>query len=508
MFKNIVANFIGRFWSILSNFLFIPLYIHFLGFESYSIISFTLVITGLMAVLDAGLTATLSREFSRADQSEIDKVKIFKTLESSYFIIVGLCVVLIFAFSNIIADNWLNVKTFESERISFFLKVIGFEVGFQLLLRFYMGGLLGLEKQVRANMYQVGWGAVRNGLVIIILMFVPTLEMFFIWQTVSTLIFTVLVRFYLNEALMGFHRFDFTFKIERIVLEKIWRFAGGVLLISLVSSLNTQMDKIVISKLLPVESLGYYTLSVSLAMGIIVLINPISVALLPRFTALFSSKRDIEASLLFNKVNLFVAILIFSIMANMSFFSKELIWIWTGSIEIANRSHLFLPIIAASAGMISLTILPYDIAIANGYTKLNNILGLLSLFITLPGYWLATQSYGAIGAAYVACGIQTVNAFVYIYIINKKFIKTNSIKNLYLKQILFPLVISFFIAFGFSFIPDWVSKYRMISLFWIMISTIVTIGICTIILVEKKEIKKIINLFTMFKKYKVDDSTY
>ena len=78
MLKNIVANFVGRFWSILSNFLFIPLYIHYLGFESYSVISFTLVVAGLMAILDVGLTATLSREFARKDTASDEKVKIFK----------------------------------------------------------------------------------------------------------------------------------------------------------------------------------------------------------------------------------------------------------------------------------------------------------------------------------------------------------------------------------------------------------------------------------------------
>jgi O-antigen/teichoic acid export membrane protein len=499
MFKNIIANFIGRFWSILSNFLFIPLYIHYLGFESYSIISFTLVIAGLMAVLDAGLTATLSREFSRMDNAINDKIQVFKTLESFYFVIIGLCIILIFTLSRIIADNWLNLKTFEPERVSFFLKVISFDVGFQLLFRFYMGGLLGLEKQVKANMYQVGWGILRNGLVVIALMVIPTLEMFFIWQTISTVIFAILLRLSLNEALIGFYKFDFKFKIEHIVLKKIWRFAGGVLLISLVASLNTQMDKIVISKLLPVESLGYYTLAVSLSMGIIVLINPISVALLPRFTALYSSGKNDEASILFNKVNLFVAILIFSIMANMSFFSKELIWIWTGNMEIANRAHFYLPIIATSVAMISLTILPYDIAIANGYTKLNNLLGLFSLFITLPGYWLATKSYGAIGAAYVFCGVQTVNTLIYIYLINKKFIKAKCIRNLYFRQMLMPLFISFCIAFGFSFMPDCVNENRIVSFLWIGVSTIFTLGVSTMLLVERNEVKKTINFLTNFK---------
>lgn len=494
MFKNIVANFIGRFWSILSNFLFIPLYIHYLGFESYSIISFTLVIAGLMAVLDAGLTATLAREFSRMDNIHKDKVTVFYTLESSYFVVFGLCIVVIFTFSGIIADNWLNLKTFHPERVSFFLKIISFDVGFQLLFRFYMGGMLGLEKQVKANMYQVGWGVLRNGLVVAALMFVPTLEMFFIWQTISTIIFTILLRLSLNEILIGDYKFDFKFKIERSILKKIGRFAGGVLLISLVASLNTQMDKIVISRLLPVESLGYYTLAVSLSMGIVVLINPISVALLPRFTALYSTGKKEEASLLFNQINLIVAILVFSIMANMVFFSKQLIWIWTGNMEIANHAHIYLPIIATSIAMISLAILPYDIAIANGYTKLNNILGLVSLFVTLPGYWFATKFFGAIGAAYVFCGVQTVSTLIYLFLINKKFIKSKRISNLYLQQMLFPLGISLLIAFCFSFMPSWIIENRIISLVWIGISTIITIGISGMVLIGWKEVKQQLNL--------------
>ena len=63
MKKNIIANLIGKFWSILSAFLFIPLYINFLGFESFSIISFTVIIAGFIAIVEGGLTSPLSREF-------------------------------------------------------------------------------------------------------------------------------------------------------------------------------------------------------------------------------------------------------------------------------------------------------------------------------------------------------------------------------------------------------------------------------------------------------------
>lgn len=493
MKKNIFANVIGRFWSILSNFLFIPLYIRYLGFESYAIISYSLVIAGLMAILDVGLTATLSREFSRIDNSLFEKNRIFRTLETIYFIIIGLCILCVFCLSTFIAEYGLNLKTVRPEIVSYLIEIISFDIGFQLLLRFYSGGLLGLEKQVKANVYQVGWGVLRNGLVVIAIIFVPTLEVFFVWQAVSTLIFVIVFRLSLNKELTGKYKFDLVLRIEKTVFKKIWRFAGGMLLISLVAALNTQMDKMAISTLLPIESLGYYTLAVSLATGILIVVNPISIALLPRFTALYSSGNTVEASKLYNKVNLIVAILVFSIMANMAFFAKELIWIWTGNMKLAEQAFVFIPIISFSFAMLSLATIPYNIAIANGYTKLNYVLGLISLIITLPSYWFITKIYGALGAAVVSCIVQTFITLIYIYVVNVKFLNGKKVSDLFLKQMLFPLILAVLVAFGFSFMPSYVEKSRVIGFVWIGSATIFTIVISSILLFSKDEKIKIKN---------------
>lgn len=495
MIKNIFANFIGRFWGILSGFLFIPLYIHYLGFESYSIISFGLVVAGLMVILDAGLTATLSREFARSDNSHEEKVRIFKTLESSYFILVSICIVVVFSFSHFLAYKWLNLDSFDPSRVSLFLKIISFDIGFQLLLRFYTGGLLGLEKQVKANFYQVGWGMLRNGLVIIPIIFYPRLEVFFIWQTISTIIFTFLLKLSLEKNLNGILKFEFKPIIERVVFKRIWKFAGGMLLISLVAGLNSQMDKIAISKLLSLESLGYYTLSVSLASGIIVLVNPISVAILPRFTALFTTGKNAEASILFHKISLVVSIMVFSVMANMVFFGKELIWIWTGNIELVGHTYNLIPIIAFAYTMIALQVIPFNIAIANGYTKLNNLLGIISLFVTMPGYWLATKYFGALGAASVFCGVQTLITLVYLYFINKKFLRTR-IMTIYLKELIFPLLISLIIVYGFSLLPKFYANSRIMSLAVIGISTIITLTFTSLILISWQDVRFYLNLKT------------
>lgn len=57
--KNIIANLTGSGWVALMSFAFVPLYIHFMGIESYGLVGFYLTLQALFAVLDMGLTATV-----------------------------------------------------------------------------------------------------------------------------------------------------------------------------------------------------------------------------------------------------------------------------------------------------------------------------------------------------------------------------------------------------------------------------------------------------------------
>lgn len=497
--KNIIANLIGKFWSLLSSFLFIPLYIRYLGFESYSVISFTLMIAGIMAILDGGLTATLSREFARKDSNQIEKLKIYKNLETLYFLITMVCIGVIFLLSKIISERWLNVEGFTKDQISLFLKIMSFEVGFQLLFRFYIGGFLGLDRHVQANVFQVGWGVFRNGLVIIFLFWFPTLEMFFLWQTLSTIIFSLLIKIFLDKIFLKKFTFNINLQLERVVLIRIWKFAAGMMLIALVSAFNTQLDKLAISKLLSIENLGYYTLAVSVSQALIIIVNPISTTLLPRFTSHFSAKENDEAKNLYLRTSVLISVLVFSLMMVMSFFAKEIIWIWTNDKNLAIKTHQIIPVISLAYAMYALQPLPYVIAISNGYTKLNNLLGIFSLIITMPGYFFATKYYGLMGAALVFCFVQIVSAVIYIYFINKKFIQSHMIKEVWGKQFVLPFFTAGIVTFLFSKIPMLVDNSRVFSLIWIGIVTFATLIITLGVLVPFNEIKSMIH----FRKSKI-----
>lgn len=491
MRRNIVANFIGRFWSLLSNFLFIPLYIKYLGFESYSIISFTMIVAGVMAILDAGLTATLSREFSRKNVTIDEKGKTFRALESIYVIISILIIVGVYFSAHYVAQNYVNSSTYNVDRVAYFLKILSFDIGFQMLCRFYLGGLFGLEKQIQANAVQTGWGVFRNGLVVVVLMFMPTLEVFFAWQAFITILSVFITRKILVSQFAK--AFSFRFSFDKLVYQNIWRFTSGMLLISAVAGINTQVDKIMVSKLLSVESLGYYTIAVSLSMGLLTLVSPFSTALLPRFTAMYSIGERENASQLFIKYYNMIAIIVFSIMANMIFFPNAIIWVWTGNINVATHSARFLSVIAISYAMLAVVNVYYNIAIANGYTKLNNVLGVGSLLLTIPGYWYAVKLYGGIGAACVFLAIQCIVTVIYIYIINKKFLVNISIWKMYFNKLLFPLSLALVIAWLFSFI--WTTTYqsRALTLLYVGFSTVITFSVTLLLLTPKIEIRKILS---------------
>jgi len=445
--KNIIANFFGRFWSVLSNFIFVPLYINLLGLESYSLISFTLVLNGIMAMMDAGLTATLSREFASSNNSVYEKLRIYKTLETCYFIIAALVIVLLLFSSELIAFRWLNLEKITSDEVSFYLHIISIEIGFRLLSNFYSGGFIGLEKQIKSNMYQVAYGVVRNGFVLMPIFFYPSLRVFFIWQATTTILYVVFIRFDLSYTLtQSFSLFFKKPRIEKEVIYRIWKFAGGMMLISTVAGLNTQMDKLALSKLLPIEVLGIYTLAFALAKGLGILSSPVSVAILPRMTALFTAGNKLKAVEIFNKGYLLVSIVIFSFAASMIFFAKELIWVWTNDVHLAEKASVFVPWIAMGTAFLSLGNLPYNVAIANGYTKYNNILGISSLVITLPGYWLLTNIYGGIGAAITFSFVQVIVVIIFLHIVNKKFMQL-SIKIIFFRNFILPILISGFVTF-------------------------------------------------------------
>jgi O-antigen/teichoic acid export membrane protein len=434
-----------------------------------------------MSVMDAGLTATLSREFAKNDEGgKLDhKMRVLNTLETCYWIIVVVIILIIFVFARPIAEKWITLKVLDISYVSTALKIFGASMALQLLGNFYIGGLIGLERQVKANLYQVIWGVFKNGLVLLVIFFRPSLIYFFAWQGIVTLIYILFLRFSLVKSITsGVLNATKVFLFDKMLLRTIGGFVGGMLLISIVAAINTQLDKIAISKLLPIEELGYYNLGISLTQVLMVLVSPVAMALLPRFTLLYSQKKNAEADHLFYTIMLLVVIFIFSIAASIMFYSRELIFIWTANPVLALSSSKYVLYLALGTAMLATQVIPFNIAIANGYTKINTIMGILSLFISIPGYWISVSYLGPKGAAITWCIIQTITMPLYLYYIHKKFLKEYSYSSLIFNNILFPacsaIAIGFIISLLIPHLQNRIGELALIGLATLLTLIVVT----------------------------------
>jgi O-antigen/teichoic acid export membrane protein len=157
--KNIIANFIGRFWTSLIGIIFVPVYIHFLGIEAYGLLGVFAAFQVVLGLLDMGLTTTLNRElakFSAVKGHHQYMNNLVFTMEVFYLSISLLIGLVLTLASWFFAAHWVKTDKMAPDTLilAFILMAINFAVQFPGSL--YQGGLMGLQKQVSLNVVTVG----------------------------------------------------------------------------------------------------------------------------------------------------------------------------------------------------------------------------------------------------------------------------------------------------------------------------------------------------------------
>jgi O-antigen/teichoic acid export membrane protein len=127
----------------------------------------------------------------------------------------------------------------------------------------YRGGLVGLHQQVKMNLWVSIFGALRIAGVIPALVGVSqTIQAFFIYQGRVALAEMFVLRVALRRCL-PFSGHQDRFSWENF--HQIKRFAGGMTLLTCLGTVVSQMDKFVLSKILPLPVFGEYLFSSAMA---------------------------------------------------------------------------------------------------------------------------------------------------------------------------------------------------------------------------------------------------
>jgi O-antigen/teichoic acid export membrane protein len=391
--RNLVANYTSRIWSGVATFIFLPAYIRLLGQESFGLITFATTVLGVVFVLDMGLSSAFARETARGGSPD-DRAALLRSLEWVYGTVCGLGIIIGLALAVPLAETWLNPATLSSQRVAICLAMMIPAAFLQLWMALYLGGLLGAERHVLAAQFQIGFSAVRSGLVLVPLYFVPEVELVFAWQLIVSLI----ALWWLRRTAWRPIAFTQQPRFSQAELNKIRGFAGGMFLIAIIAAVNTQSDKLVVSKLFSLEELGTYTLA-SLMGQIPSLISlPIAVTILPRLTRFAASGSQDALSELFLVYSLAIGAL--SILSGLTIFlaAEALLELVVGQ-PVSGEVVAVCQVLAVGGVFLAAQYMPYHLALAYGHTRTNVVAGLIAAVLVPVAMVWGSLQFGLLGAA-------------------------------------------------------------------------------------------------------------
>ena len=166
----LISNYGSRLWSMISVFIFIPLYIRFLGSENYGLIGFYALLLGIISFADSGMSSAIIKEFSQEHTSNY-KYSVFRHLEKYYVLVCVVICIIIFFSSSFIVNHWITAKGISQGNLIYYVRLIGFGVTTQLISSLYFGALFALNNQIKSNILQLLWSFSKSALVIFYLSF-------------------------------------------------------------------------------------------------------------------------------------------------------------------------------------------------------------------------------------------------------------------------------------------------------------------------------------------------
>ena len=422
--KNLFANITGNIWQAIMAIAFVPLYIKFMGIESWALVGIFATLQAVSSQLDMGLSSTLIREISQLSSvvGMAQKMRNFvRTLEFIYWGISLLVIILILFASHYIAYQWVKPGSLSVETIQNSIMIMSVILAIQMLIGFYSGGLLGLQKQVLLNVINVSMSTIRSlGTILLLYLLSPTIQIFFLWQLIVSIINLIII-YYLLWSKLPVSESRPSFEVSQ--LKEIWKFSAGMSLNSIISSFLLQMDKIVLSKLLTLEQFGFYTLASSVAMSLGRLFTPVYLSIYPKFSQLIYLNDIDNLKILYHKSSQFMSVLIIPITVIVSLFSYQILFLWTQNQYTAENSHIILIILICGTAFNGIMHPPYALQIAYGWTSLSVYGNIIALIVLTPILFYLTSNYGVIGGALPWLFLNLGNFIITISFIHLKILK-------------------------------------------------------------------------------------
>lgn len=381
---------------------FVPLYIKYLGIEAYGLIGIFAMLQAWLSLLDMGMQPALGREMARFTGGAHDAQSIWDLLRSIEFVVIAIAIAIgsgIWLASGWLASDWVHTVSMPVGEVAQAFALMGFVTALRFVENIYSSSIAGLQRQVLQNIIVSLMATIRGlGAVGVLLWVSPTIEAFFLWQGLISLVTTAIFVAVVYRILPSPPR---TARFSLPALLGIWRFAAGMVGITLLSLLLMQVDKILLSRLLTLEGFGYYALAGVVASALYMFSKPIAVAFYPRFIELLTRQDDITLRKTYHQGAQFITVLMGSAAMVLMVFADRVLLVWTADPVLTQQAAPLMAVLALGTLLNGMMWIPFQMQLAHGWISLAVKINTIAVAILIPSILLVVPKYGAIGAAWV-----------------------------------------------------------------------------------------------------------
>lgn len=419
--RTLLANFAGQMVTASLGIVMVPIYVRHLGVEAYGLIAINAVVLAWVLILDFGLSPTLCRELGSLRAGTGSKAEVGLLLESLEKLILATSAVLLILsifMAPYFAERWLNASTLPPAEIRTAFVLMVLTAIARWLGALYRGGVVGIDRQVALNGIVITFAVIRTVLVVPIIMIWPRIEFFFVWQLLVIIVEDIAMRTLLGRTI------DIPFVSRRFswkVLSSRAKLSLSIALATVIWACITQIDKIALSKILPLADFAVFSLATLLASGILLLANPIQQAFIPRLTteSFGGGERIRQMYALATELTCLAVIPVAAVFVSAP---DAVLRFWSANAPLSPEALRTMQCYAAGNAFSAIASLAFIVQYAKGNLSLHlkGNIGLLVLYT--PAVIFGGISLGAVGAGYAWLGANFLLLFGWVAVVHRKFI--------------------------------------------------------------------------------------
>lgn len=387
--RNTIANYFGQGYTILVAIVVTPMFLGILGPEEFGLIGFFILFSSMLQLLTAGLNPTLARQVAlfqgRGKLASAEFQTILRSLEIAVLGLSLITAIAVWLASGLIAGSWLNATQLSTDTVAGAVAAMGIVAAMRWGVSLYSSGLAGMEQQVWLNGFNIAIATMRNigGLLLVIQL--PNIGAYFQYQVALSLVEVLLIGWVFYSRLpSGARAADPGFRFSFSALRPVLPFTLATTYSAIVWVFITQFDKLVMSKVLPLELFGYFSFAILLANGVRRVSDPVIQALLPRLTRLVGAGNHAEERRLYSLATQLLAVSSFAVAGVIAAFPRQTLMLLTGNAALTDYDEAFLPWFALGNGILALSTILYMLQVAHGRLRLHVFNSTFSATVQVP----------------------------------------------------------------------------------------------------------------------------